>query len=217
MTADDLLAAARALEGQGLNRGTAGNLSCRSADGFLITPTGMDYGQCTADDMVAMTHSGQARSRRQPSSEWRFHRDIYLARPDAGAIVHCHSPFAVSLACQGLDIPPFNYMVARFGGRDIRCAGYATFGTQELSDRIMAALAGRCACLMAHHGMVVFGRDLATAVALAVELESLCEQFWRVLAIGGPRLLPDDEMDRVLARFADYGRQDGRPGEDAVG
>lgn len=209
MTAADLLAAARSLTNQGLNRGTAGNVSCRCDAGFMITPTGMAYDQCVADDMVTIDAAGQAHGRRRPSSEWRFHRDIYLARAEAGAIVHCHSPFAVSLACQQLDIPPFNYMVARFGGRDIRCAGYATFGTQELSDRIMAALDGRCGCLMAHHGLVVFGRDLASAVALAVELESLCEQFWRVLAIGTPRLLPDDEMERVLARFADYGRQDG--------
>lgn len=208
MNAAQLLATASALTTAGLNRGTAGNVSVRDGDGFLITPTGMPCETCQADDMVRMDFAGQASGRRKPSSEWRFHRDIYLARPEAGAIVHCHAPFSVSLACQGLPIPAFNYMVARFGGVDVRCADYATFGTQALSDHVVAALAGRCACLMAHHGMVTFGRDLDTALALAIELEALCEQYWRVLAIGEPKLLPATEMERVLARFADYGRQD---------
>lgn len=205
--AEQVLATALALNVSGINRGTAGNVSVRQGEGFLITPTGMAYDACTAEDMVFVSFAGEAQGRRKPSSEWRFHRDIYQARNEAGAIVHAHSPFAVSLACQGYAIPSFNYMVARFGGADVRCAGYATFGTQELSDRIVEALVGRSACLMAHHGMVVFGRDLATALAQAIELETLCEQFWRVLALGQPRLLPDEEMTRVLARFADYGRQ----------
>lgn len=203
-----VLATAKAMNAERLNRGAAGNVSVRHGDGFLITPTGMAYESCLPEDVVFVGLDGMPRGRRKPSSEWRFHRDIYAAREEAGAVVHAHAPFAVSLACMGCSIPPFHYMVARFGGSDVRCAGYATFGTQALSDAVLTALEGRCGCLMAHHGMVVFGRDLDHALALAVELEALCEQYWRVLQIGGPRLLPDDEMARVLAKFADYGRQD---------
>jgi L-fuculose-phosphate aldolase len=203
-----VLATARAMNAERLNRGAAGNVSVRCRDGFLITPTGMAYEACEADDMVFVGLDGSPGGRRKPSSEWRFHRDIYAARPEAGAIVHAHAPVAVSLACMGCAIPPFHYMVARFGGKDVRCADYATFGSQELSDAVVRALEGRCACLMAHHGMVAFGRDLDDALARAVELEALCEQYWRVLQIGAPHLLPDDEMARVLAKFSTYGRQD---------
>jgi L-fuculose-phosphate aldolase len=196
------------MNASGINRGAAGNVSARHGDGFLVTPTGMAYDACVAEDVVFVGMDGQFAGRRKPSSEWRFHRDIYAARPEAGAVVHAHSPFAVSLACLGCEIPPFHYMVARFGGKNVRCADYATFGTQELSDRIVEALAERNACLMAHHGMVVFGLDLDQALTLAIELEALCEQYWRVLQIGQPRLLGDAEMARVLARFATYGKQD---------
>jgi len=203
-----VLAGARAMNACGINRGSAGNVSARCDGGFLITPTGMAYDDCTAEDMVKVGADGTPAGRRKPSSEWRFHRDIYAARPEAGAVVHTHSPFATSLACQGLEVPAFHYMVARFGGGDVRCAAYATFGTQELSDAILLALEGRNACLMAHHGMVVFGRDCTHALALAVELETLCEQYWRVLQLGAPRLLDADEMRRVLEKFAGYGQQD---------
>ena len=196
------------MNASGINRGSAGNVSARCKDGFIITPTGMAYDACTAADMVKVGADGTATGTRKPSSEWRFHRDIYAARAEAGAVVHTHSPFATALACQGQGIPPFHYMVARFGGRDVRCAAYATFGSQALSDAIISALKGRSACLMAHHGMVVFGRDCDHALALAVELETLCEQYWRVLQLGAPRLLPEAEMSRVLAKFATYGQQD---------
>ena len=209
--AEQVLATARAMNASGINRGSAGNVSARCAPGdgaFLVTPTGMAYAACSADDMVRVGADGTPSGRRKPSSEWRFHRDIYAARPEAGAVVHTHSPFATALACQEQGIPAFHYMVARFGGADVRCADYATFGTQELSDAIIQALAGRNACLMAHHGMVVFGRDCEQALALAVELETLCEQYWRVLQLGTPRLLAADEMQRVLEKFAGYGQQD---------
>jgi L-fuculose-phosphate aldolase len=202
-----VLATARAMGAEHLNRGAAGNVSVRHDDGFLITPTGMAYDACEPEDVVFVGLDGKPRGRRKPSSEWRFHRDIYAARPEAGAIVHAHAPFAVSLACMGRDIPPFHYMVARFGGSDVRCADYATFGTQALSGAVLTALHERCGCLMAHHGMIAFGADLSAALALAVELEALCEQYWRVLQIGGPRLLDDEEMTRVLAAFRDYGKQ----------
>jgi L-fuculose-phosphate aldolase len=203
-----VLATARAMNAAGINRGSAGNVSVRQGDGFLVTPTGMAYDSCVAEDIVFVGLDGRNEGRRKPSSEWRFHRDIYAARPEAGAVVHAHSPFAVSLACMGCDIPPFHYMIARFGGRDVRCARYATFGSQELSDAVVAALSDRRGCLMAHHGMVVFGTGLDDALALGVELETLCEQYWRVLQIGGPRLLSDDEMARALTEFRQYGRQD---------
>jgi L-fuculose-phosphate aldolase len=215
MSADGLaatvLATARAMNASGINRGSAGNVSARFAPGdgsFLVTPTGMAYAACAADDMVKVGADGTASGKRKPSSEWRFHRDIYAARPEAGAVVHTHSPFATALACQEQGIPAFHYMVARFGAADVRCAGYATFGTQELSDAIIRAMEGRNACLMAHHGMVVFGRDCEQALALAVELETLCEQYWRVLQLGAPKLLSDEEMQRVLVKFAGYGQQD---------
>ncbi|MGB4766795.1 MAG: class II aldolase/adducin family protein, partial [Rugosibacter sp.] len=147
-------------------------------------------------------------NRRKPSSELRFHRDIYAAFPAAGAIIHAHSPFATALACQQQDIPPFHYMIARFGGMDVRCAEYATFGTQALSDAMLIALQHRSACLMAHHGMVVYGRNLKHALALAVELETLCEQYWRVLQLGTPKLLTAGQMDEVIVKFAGYGQQD---------
>lgn len=205
--AAQVLSTAKAMNASGINRGAAGNVSTRCRDGFIITPTGMSYSDCEAEDMVWVGLDGRVEGRRKPSSEWRFHRDIYVARPEAEAVIHTHSPFATSLACMNVGIPPFHYMIARFGGRDVRCADYATFGSQELSDAILRALEGRCACLMAHHGMVVFGRELHKALELAVELETLSEQFWRVLQVGGPNLIPDDEMDRVLEKFKTYGQQ----------
>ncbi|MBI5861617.1 MAG: class II aldolase/adducin family protein [Rhodocyclales bacterium] len=206
--AEKLLATAQAMNACGINRGSAGNVSLRCADGFMITPTGMDYAACVAADMVKVGADGTVTGRRKPSSEWRFHRDIYATRAEAGAIVHAHAPFATALACQHQGIPAFHYMVARFGGANVRCAEYATFGTQELSDAILHALEGRCACLMAHHGMVVFGRDPGHALALAVELETLAEQYWRVLQLGAPKLLDDAEMTHVISLFASYGQEE---------
>ena len=194
-----------------LNRGSAGNLSVRAVhagqSGYLITPTGMTYADLTPDDLVFIGLDGSVRGQRKPSSEWRFHHDVYASRPEAGAILHAHSPFAVTLACLRREIPPFHYMIARFGGDTLRCADYATFGTQALSDAALAALEGRCACLLANHGLLVFGSDLKHAFDLAVEAEELCEQYWRACAIGSPVLLDADEMHRVLAKFATYGQQ----------
>lgn len=207
-----LLQTARAMQAQGLNRGTAGNVSVRCAGiegaDFLVTPTGVDNETANPGDMVAMKLDGTHSGRLLPSSEWRFHRDIYAHRPDAGAIIHAHSPFATALACQGRAIPAFHYMIARFGGADVRCAPYATFGTQALSDAALAALDGRCACLLANHGMLVFGRDLPHALALAVEFETLCEQFWRTAQMGPPQVIDAAEMARVVEKFSTYGQQD---------
>jgi L-fuculose-phosphate aldolase len=208
----EVLATARQMNACGINRGAAGNVSARVSGRkleFVITPTGMAYADCTSADMVRLGPDGKLLDQdgRRPSSEWRFHHDIYAARPEAGAVVHTHSPFATALACQELGIPAFHYMIARFGGDSLRCASYATFGTQDLSDQVLLALEGRCACLIAHHGMVVFGQHLRQALDLAVELETLCEQFWRVIQLGEPKLLSADEMQRVLTLFAGYGQQ----------
>jgi L-fuculose-phosphate aldolase len=202
-----VLACARAMNDCGINRGTAGNVSLRVEGGFIVTPSGMDYASAVPADMVFVDMDGAAQGRHRPSSEWRFHRDIYATRAEAGAIVHTHAPFATSLACLGLDIPAFHYMVARFGGDSVRCAEYATFGTQALSDHMLKALEDRSACLMAQHGMTVFGCDLDQALAHAIELETLAEQYWRVLQIGQPRLLPPEEMIVVLEKFKTYGQR----------
>jgi L-fuculose-phosphate aldolase len=203
---EGIVAVARALVAHGLNRGTAGNVSARWGEGFLITPTGLAADEMQPGDIVPMAMDGSWQGTRKPSSEWRFHRDLYATRPQAGAIVHAHAPFASALACLRADIPPFHYMIARFGGATVRCAAYATFGTQALSDAALAALDGRCACLLANHGLLVFGRDLRHALDLAVELESLCEQYWRALQIGRPVLLTDAEMEAVLEKFRTYGQ-----------
>jgi L-fuculose-phosphate aldolase len=202
----EIIATALRMNALGLNRGKSGNVSARFGTGFLVTPTGIAYESTQPEDIVALTLDGAARGPRRPSSEWRFHRDIYARRPEAGAIVHAHSPFATSLACLGRDIPAFHYMIAVAGGKNIRCAAYATFGTQELSDRALDALEGRRACLLANHGMIAVGASLATALALAVEVEALAEQYWRALQIGAPNLLPDAEMDVVLEKFRSYGQ-----------
>nr|WP_281982613.1 class II aldolase/adducin family protein [Azonexus hydrophilus] len=202
-----LIATARAMQPAGLNRGTAGNVSVRDGDGFLITPTGMPYAGLETEDIPRMALDGSHQGRRKPSSEWRFHRDLYAARPEFGAVLHAHSPFAVSLACLRLEIPPFHYMIARFGGDTVRCADYAIFGSQALSDAALRAMEGRCACLLANHGLLVAGRDLDQALALAIELEELCEQYWRACQLGQPVLLGQADMDEVIEKFRSYGQQ----------
>jgi L-fuculose-phosphate aldolase len=205
-----VIATAREMNVLGINRGKSGNVSARLAgeafDGFLVTPTGMPYVDVAADDIVALALDGSVRGTRAPSSEWRFHRDIYRARADVHAIVHTHAPFATTLACLDRGIPAFHYMVAVAGGNDIRCAPYATFGTQQLSDHAVAALVDRRACLLAHHGMIATGASLSDALALAVEVEHLAEMYWRALQIGEPALLSDAEMSVVLEKFRTYGQ-----------
>ena len=210
-----LIDTARRMVSAGLNRSTAGNLSVHAheegMDGYLITPSGMSYETLVPEDIVFMPLDGAPKGRRKPSSEWRFHHDIYAARPEAGAILHAHSPFATSLACLRRDIPPFHYMIARFGGDTIHCADYATFGTQELSDNALRALRDRCACLLANHGLLVFGQTLEQSLSLGVELEELCEQYWRACQLGLPVLLDEEEMAVVLEKFATYGQQSPTP------
>lgn len=218
MNADDLaglraslLDTARAMSAARLNVGTAGNASVRlgadlQRDGLLITPSGMPAETGTPQDMVVVRADGRFDGDLAPSSEWQLHRDIYAAHPAAGAILHAHAPFATALACQRVDIPPFHYMIARFGGDTVRCARYATFGTQALSAAAVQALHERQACLLANHGMVVHGRNLDHALALAIEFETLCEQYWRTCQLGVPVLLSDEEMAEVIERFHAYGK-----------
>ncbi len=197
----------RSMERLGLNQGTSGNVSARAGDSVLITPSGISYEALRPGDIVELARDGVRLSgERAPSSEWRFHVDILNARPEAGAVVHAHAPFCTALACTGREIPAFHYMVARAGGDSIRCARYATFGTQALSDNAIGALSGRSACLLANHGMIAIGADLERALSLAHEVETLAAQFCRALQVGEPRLLPDDEMQRVLERFETYGQ-----------
>ena len=202
-----LLHTLRAMGAARLNVGTSGNASQRLESGrMLISPSGMPAERCRAEDMVMVEADGRYAGARAPSSEWQLHRDVYAAFPAAGALLHAHAPFATALACQRLDIPAFHYMIARFGGTTVRCARYATFGTQALSDATVAALQERSACLLANHGMVVLGRDLEHALAMAIEFETLCEQYWRTLQLGEPVLLSEEEMAEVIERFKWYGK-----------
>ena len=203
-----LIAAARSLQKYQLGTGTAGNLSARVGQGYLITPTGVDYELLTPAHIVSMDLRGnRAAGDLKPSSEWRFHQDIYTERTDIDAIVHTHSPCATALACTRQDLPAFHYMVAGAGGSSIRCAGYATYGTQELSDHALAALAGRQACLLANHGVIALGKNVDSALKMAQLVEELARQYLFSRMFGSPVLLDEAEMKINLEKFKDYGRQ----------
>ncbi|MGD9600475.1 MAG: class II aldolase/adducin family protein [Gammaproteobacteria bacterium] len=198
----------RELAHAGLNCGAAGNASIRTVGGMLITPTGARARSLRDEHHVEMDLDGTiAPGQLEPSSEWRFHRDIYASRPDAHAIVHVHSPCATALACMRREIPAFHYMISVGGGTSIRCARYATFGTQALSDAVLEALEARRACLLANHGLVALGEDLAAAYELTLALEDLAHQYLLTLQCGGPVLLTAGEMHDVLERFKTYGQQ----------
>jgi L-fuculose-phosphate aldolase len=202
----ELVRIAVKLDAQGLNRGTSGNLSARYGEGMLITPSGMGAEGLSEDDIVFVHMDGTARGRWQPSSEWLFHRDIYSQRADAGAVVHTHSVAATALACLRRDIPPFHYMIALMGGDNIRCAQYATFGTQALTDNALLALKDRKACLLSNHGMIAVGKDLDEAFRITVEVETLSEMYLRALQAGEPMLLTEEEFLAAQQRFASYGK-----------
>ena len=192
----------------GINQGTSGNISLRHGDGMLITPTSTPYEAMKPEQIVYMHLDGNHDPAQRPSSEWRFHRDILKARPEVQAIVHAHPPYSTMLAIMGMEIPPVHYMVAVAGGDTIRCAPYATFGTQELSEHAVRALEGRLACLLAHHGMIAVGPSLPKAMWLAVEVETLARQYHGCLQIGTPPLLPKEEIEKVRVRMAGYGHAD---------
>jgi L-fuculose-phosphate aldolase len=204
-----VISACRELARLCLTHGTSGNVSLRRDERqFFVSPTGMRYEALEADDIPLVDLDGCWFGRRLPSSEWRFHRDIFKSRDDVGAIVHTHSTNATALACTGRGIPAFHYMVAVAGGADIRCAPYHTFGTQALSDAAVAALAGRKACLLANHGVIAVGADLPAALALAGEVENLATQYCAALALGDVRILDEADMRPVLDKFRTYGKHD---------
>lgn len=189
----------------GLNQGTSGNLSVRWADGMLVTPSGIACDALQPEDIVFMRLDGSFNHPLAPSSEWRLHRDIYVARREVGAVVHAHPPHCTALAIRGMEIPAVHYMIACAGGPSIRCAGYHTYGTQELSLAALEALEGRTCCLLANHGMLATGADMARAMWLAIEMETLARQYILALQLGAPNILPDDEIARVVEKFRNHG------------
>ena len=187
----------------------SGNISVRAKEkgvgGFYITPSGRKYDSLKPKDIVFVSLKGiYDKKRGKPSSEWRFHRDIYINKKDAQAIVHAHSPHATAVSSHGKSIPPFHYMIALAGGEDIKCAEYATFGTEDLSKNIIKALEKRTACLMSNHGQVAFGKNLEEAFELAQEIENICQQYIIALKIGQPKILSFEEMKKVLEKAKDY-------------
>jgi len=198
---------ARAMSASGLSPGRSGNVSARISDGMLITPSGLAYEKMKPDDIVRVAADGSvAKGVRKPSTEWHFHLAAYRARPDMAALVHTHSLHATVLACAHKPIPAFHYMVAVAGGTDIPLVPYATFGTEELAAHVAEGLAMRNACLMAHHGQVALGTSLNAALELAHEVEVLAEQYLKVLSLGPPHILGEQEMAVVLEKFKSYGR-----------
>jgi L-fuculose-phosphate aldolase len=188
----------------GLNRGTAGNASVRYGDGMLITPSALPVFEMTPESMVYLDLDSSVEQGGTPSSEWRFHRDILAARPEVGAVIHTHATFATTIACLLKDVPPVHYMIAMAGGDNIRCTSYTLFGEQGLSDRALEALRDRKACLLGNHGMIALGTDLADALAVAVEVEFICEVYWRTLQAGEPHFLTAQQMHEVKQKFDDY-------------
>lgn len=202
-----LVDAARYVEAKGLNSGTSGNISVRIAAGMLITPTGIVPGRLDASAMVEMTLDGRWEGTMRPSSEWNMHAAIYRSFPQARAIVHAHPDHCVALSCLRQSLPPFHYMIASFGGDDVPCSDYAPFGTEELAQAAVRALGDRNTCLLANHGMIAFGADLATALARTEKLETLVKQYILANSLGRPVLLTDDELRVVKARYTTYGQQ----------
>ncbi len=204
--ATELLGVVARLEEKGLNHGSSGNVSCRLPAGMLITPTGGNSANMTPERLVRMSPDGDILGPGIPSSEWHMHLAILNAYPEVQAVVHTHADHCVALSCLRRALPPFHYMVAGFGGSDIRCAPYATFGTRALAEGAVAALRDRKACLLANHGMIAVGKSLQQAFDLTVKLETLAKQYLLALQSGEPVLLPEEEMARVRERYASYGR-----------
>lgn len=207
-TFDAIIRVGQRMHRQGLTVVASGNISARTDGGCLITASGAACADLGPDDLVRLSLDGGHDANVRPSSEWRFHADIYRTRREVNGIVHAHPPFCTALACDRRDIPAFHYMVAVAGGTDIRCAPYATFGTAELSGNALKALEDRQACLLANHGMIAVGETVETALGLAVEVETLAEQYWRALQIGEPAVLNAQEMAAVLERFGSYRHRD---------
>ena len=198
----------QAMDARGLNRGTSGNVSARLGTSLLVTPTGVPPSALLPEHIVCIDADGHFDpDGMRPSSEWRMHQQLLALRPDANAVVHCHSRHATMLACAHREIPPLHYMVAVSGGASIPVAPYATFGSAELAESVIATLDGRYAALMANHGQVVIAPSLKHALLITEEVEEQAAIYWGTLAIGGPALLSDDEMSRILDRFKTYGQK----------
>ena len=205
---------AKKLNTENLSPLRSGNISIRGVneeiDGFFITPSGVKYDDLTTDSIVFLELNENNNIKKisdkviNPSSEWRFHQDIYIEKRDAHAIVHAHSANAAAVSAHGKNIPAFHYMVALAGGNNIKCAEYATFGTKELSQNIIKALDGRKACLMSNHGQVAFGKSLSEAFELAKEIENICHQYINTIKLGQPKILSDEEMKKILDKTKDY-------------
>ena len=206
----DVVAAYREVGRRGLIAGSSGNVSHRTRTGMLVTPSGCSAETVDAGGLVAMTLAGDVKGNQAPSSEWAMHAAIYLAYPQAQCVVHTHADACTALACLNEGLPPFHYMVANFGGDDVRCAPYVTFGTPELARLAVAALTGRSACLLANHGMIVHAPNAAQALNAACVLETLCRQYLLARAAGAVRLLTADEMRAVYERYRSYGQPAGR-------
>ena len=203
----ELIKYAKMLNSKNLSALRSGNISIKYKDGFLITPSGAKYSLLKPKDVVFVSLNGKfVKTNGIPSSEWRFHQDIYLAKKDAKAIVHAHSTCATAISAHGKSIPAFHYMIAMAGGNDIKCAKYATYGTRELSKNILKVLKNRYACLVGNHGQIAFGKNLSTAFELAEEVENLSHQYINVLKIGKPKILSLKEINKVLGKAKNYKR-----------
>lgn len=198
----------RAMDARGLNRGTSGNVSARCGDGMLVTPSGVPPERLTPETIVRVGADGAvAEGQLRPSSEWRMHLQILRRRPDAGAVVHCHSRHATILACAGRPIPAVHYMVGVSGGASVPVAPYATFGSEALADAVVEALDGRNAALMANHGQIAVAPSLGHALLIAEEIEEQAAVYWGCLAIGGPKLLSEAQMEEIMVQFRAYGQK----------
>jgi L-fuculose-phosphate aldolase len=200
-----IIEACRGLERLGVNQGTAGNISLRWTDGLLITPSGLPYEEMGADDIVFMNMDGSYEHELTASSEWRFHRDILRQRMDVNAVVHAHPTYCTAFAMCHMEIPAAHYMIAAVGGPTIRCASYASYGSPELSKAVLEALSDRAGALLGNHGMIATGPDLREAMWLAVEMETLARQYAAALQVGTPRVLADEEIDKTVEKFKNYG------------
>jgi L-fuculose-phosphate aldolase len=202
---EEIVESCRRMAELGINQGTSGNVSARWRNGLLVTPSGLDYDAMAPEDIVLMAMDGSCDGALAPSSEWRFHRDILKSREEIGAVVHAHPIYCTAIAMARREIPAVHYMIAAAGGPTVRCAPYATFGTEALSKHALKALEGRMCCLLANHGMIACGASLAKALWLAGELETLARQYVVSLQIGEPHVLPDDEIASVVEKFKSYG------------
>ncbi|MEM8839834.1 MAG: class II aldolase/adducin family protein [Pseudomonadota bacterium] len=215
---EELIETCIAMNASGINRGTSGNISVRTADDtFLMTPSGIAYLEMTPDQIVPMLTDGAYEGDWKPSTEWRMHADIYAEKPEAGAVLHCHAPHATALSCLRMDVPAFHYMIGVTGAKIIRCAKYELFGTKELSVAMMAAFGDGNTCLLANHGFTCFSKDLKSVLKLGIEIENLCQQYVLALSAGKPFVLTDAEMDEALAAFKTYGNQPKTKAKKATG